>query len=82
MTAVADRSDLILLVEAREAARSGRGARLRTVAGLSQAELAAAIGVSGPCISRWEAGGRQPRGLAALAYARMLRELAEQVTGR
>jgi DNA-binding XRE family transcriptional regulator len=82
MTAVADRSEVILLVEAREAARSGRGARLRAIAGLSQTELGSAIGVSGTCISRWESGERQPRGAAAVAYARMLRELAEKVTER
>jgi DNA-binding transcriptional regulator YiaG len=69
-------TDLLLLIEAREAARSGRGAALRTGAGISQAELADSIGVSAPCISRWEAGERRPRGAAALAYARVLHDLA------
>jgi DNA-binding transcriptional regulator YiaG len=72
-------SDLALLIEARDAVRSGRGARLRLAAGISQGELAAAIGVSAPTLSRWEAGDRRPRGDAAVAYARELRKLAEQL---
>jgi transcriptional regulator with XRE-family HTH domain len=72
-------SDLSLLMEARTAAGSGRGRRIRQAAGLSQAELAAVVGVSPVAISRWEAGDRRPHGAAAIAYARLLRELAEQV---
>ena len=68
--------DLPLLIEARDATRSGRGERLRVAAGLSQGEMAAAIGVTPACISRWEAGDRRPRGAAAVAYAQLLRELA------
>lgn len=81
--AVTDTSnrDVTLLVEARDAARSGRGTRLRVAAGLSQAELAAAVGVSASCVSRWEAGERRPRGEIAVAYVRVLRTLAEQVAG-
>jgi DNA-binding transcriptional regulator YiaG len=72
-------ADLGLVMEARETARSGRGERLRLAAGLSQGELAAAIGVTPACISRWEAGDRRPRGAAAVAYAQLLRELAERM---
>ena len=71
--------DLALVMEAREAARSGRGERLRTAAGISQGELAAAIGVTPACISRWEAGDRRPRGVAAMAYAQLLRSLAQRM---
>jgi transcriptional regulator with XRE-family HTH domain len=72
-------SELVLLMEARDAAQSGRGRRIRLAAGLSQAELAAAVGVSPVAISRWEAGDRRPRGGAAVAYAQLLRELAQEV---
>lgn len=71
--------DVALLIEARDAAASGRGARLRAAAGLSQAELAAAVGVTPACISRWEAGARRPRGGAAVAYGQLLHALAKQV---
>lgn len=72
-------SDVVLLIEAREAVRTGRAARVRHAAGLSQGEVAAAIGVSAPCVSRWEAGDRRPHGVAAVAYGALLRQLAMQV---
>lgn len=68
-----------LIIEAREAAASGRGERLRHAAGISQGELAEAIGVTATCISRWESGTRRPRGEAAVRYTRAIRELAERV---
>jgi DNA-binding transcriptional regulator YiaG len=73
-------SDVVLLMEARDAARSGRGARLRQAAGLSQRELASAIGVTSGAVCRWESGDRRPGGEAAHAYARVLRTLAEGLT--
>jgi DNA-binding transcriptional regulator YiaG len=69
----------LLIMEARDAASSGKGERLRQAAGLSQGELADAIGVTPACVSRWEAGIRRPRGDAAVRYARALRELAERL---
>ena len=53
---------------------------LRLKAGLTQAEIAAAIGVERPTVSRWEAGIRSPRGAHAEAYAELLRGLAVEVT--
>jgi len=73
-------SNLTLVMEARDAARSGRGARLRAAAGFSQGEIAAAIDRSVACVSRWEAGERRPRGAAAIAYALVLREIAAALT--
>jgi DNA-binding transcriptional regulator YiaG len=70
-------SELKLIIEGRETARSGRGARLRRVAGISQAELGRAIGVTSTTVSRWERGERQPRGHHAVAYLSALRELSE-----
>ena len=73
-------TEVALVVEARDAARSGRAARIRLAAGLSQGEVAATLGVTPACVSRWEAGARRPRGAAAVEYGRLLRELAEAVT--
>ena len=68
-------TDLSLLVEARTAARTGEGVAVREAAGLSQGELARAVGISPGTLSRWEAGLRKPTGPAALRYARVLRAL-------
>jgi DNA-binding transcriptional regulator YiaG len=69
----------LLIIEAREAASSGRGERLRRAAGLSQGELGEAIGVAGSTVCRWEAGIRHPRGEAAVRYAEAIRALARVV---
>jgi DNA-binding transcriptional regulator YiaG len=60
------------LIEVRAAVRSGRARQLREEAGVSQAEVAAAVGVTRACVSRWEAGARKPTGAAAQRYARLL----------
>lgn len=69
--------DVGLLIEAREACRSGRARRLRVAAGLSQSELARACDVSEGAIHRWETGTRRPTGKRAIAYGRVLREIAD-----
>jgi transcriptional regulator with XRE-family HTH domain len=68
--------DLLLLMEAREFARSGRGRRIRELAGVSQEALGDACGVGASAVCRWERGTRSPRGRAAIAYARTLRAIA------
>jgi transcriptional regulator with XRE-family HTH domain len=73
------KSELLLTIEGRDAARSGRGQKLREAAGLSRSELADLAGVSRPAISRWESRRRVPRGDNAVAYARALREIAEEL---
>jgi DNA-binding XRE family transcriptional regulator len=70
-------NDLLLLAEGRQLARSGRGARIRRRAGLSQGELAELVGVDASTISRWESGERAPRSRNAGDYARALRALSE-----
>jgi transcriptional regulator with XRE-family HTH domain len=69
--------NLLLLVEGREAARSGRGRRVRELSGLSQEALGNACGVGASAVCRWERGLRSPRGEAAVAYARTLRALTK-----
>jgi transcriptional regulator with XRE-family HTH domain len=66
---------VLLLMQARELAASGRGARLRREAGISQNELAGAIGVTGAALCRWENGERRPSGEPALRYARVLQSI-------
>jgi len=58
--------------------------RLRLVAGLTQAEVAAAIGVRRLAVAQWEAGRAQPHRGNRRAYAHLLRRLAvkhPEVTG-
>ena len=76
------RTDLNLLIEARDAVSTGRGARLRRAALVSQTELASAVGVTASAISRWEGGSRLPRTDEAAAYARELRRLERAVATR
>lgn len=67
------------LLFAREAVRSGRAASTRKAAGLSQREVADAVGVTGTAVSLWESGKRTPRGAVGRAYGRLLRELERRV---
>lgn len=70
---------LVDLAEVRAAAKDGRARRARIEAGLTQAEVGAACGVSHAAISRWESGQRVPRGPAAKRYARLLGALLERL---
>lgn len=58
---------------------SGRAREIRTEAGLSLHEVAAAVGVAAATVWRWEAGQRTPRGAAAARYLALLRQLREVV---
>lgn len=73
------KAELTLLIEARAAVKSGRAARVRELAGLSQADVAQLVGVTPAAISRWESGERRPTGDPAVAYGRALRRIAEGV---
>jgi transcriptional regulator with XRE-family HTH domain len=50
---------------------------IRVAAGLSQEEVAAAVGVTAAALSRWETGRRHPRGQARDRYAHVLGSLRE-----
>ncbi|MGW6950955.1 helix-turn-helix transcriptional regulator [Streptomyces xanthophaeus] len=52
--------------------------QLRLAAGLTQAEVAAAIGVQRLAVARWEAGATQPHRGNRRAYAHLLRRLTEK----
>lgn len=71
-----------LVIEAREAARTGRGAAIREAAGLSRGELARFAGLNDATVSRYESGRRVPRGDAAVRYARILRRLEAVMAAR
>jgi DNA-binding transcriptional regulator YiaG len=53
---------------------------LRETAGLTQADVARAVGCQRASVSRWEAGKRRPRGDLADAYIRVVQRLADEVT--
>lgn len=55
---------------------------LRRRAGLSQQDLAAALGVNRATIARYELGERLPRGELFVRYARLLDVLAAELSGR
>lgn len=52
---------------------------IRARAGVTQGQLAQALGVSPPALSRWEAGTRTPRGEHRIEYAQALQALAASV---
>ncbi|WP_432068622.1 helix-turn-helix transcriptional regulator [Streptomyces sp. C10-9-1] len=52
--------------------------QLRVAAGLTQAEVADAIGVQRVAVARWEAGLTRPHRSNRLKYAHFLRRLAEK----
>ena len=71
--------ELLLLSEARSLAASGRGRQIREAAGVSQAELGAAIDTAVPTVSKWETGQRRPTGRAAIEYARLMRAIGKHL---
>ena len=68
-------TEVLLVVEARELARSGRATEIRERAGLSKGEMGKAIGVATATVSRWESCQRRPRGAPAVRWVRFLRSL-------
>ena len=54
--------------------------RIREAAGVTQRELAAALGVGVMAVNRWERGLTRPRGPHAAAYAALLEDLEKAGT--
>jgi DNA-binding XRE family transcriptional regulator len=52
--------------------------RLRKAQGLTQAQVAEALGVTRGAVSAWEAGRYDPRGTVRIQYAELLRLIAER----
>ena len=51
---------------------------LRVQAGLTQADIGRAVGVSPSAVARWEGGSRTPSGYALAVYIEVLDELVEE----
>ncbi|HEX7126644.1 MAG TPA: helix-turn-helix transcriptional regulator [Thermodesulfobacteriota bacterium] len=67
------------LVRARRARRLPSPAarrQLRVQAGLTQLDIARALGVTRECVARWELGCRTPRGVLLDRYIELLDRLA------
>lgn len=64
------------LTQVRRMCITGEARRRRLDARLSVNELAAACGVSGLTVHRWETGSRRPRRDAALRYLNVLEKIA------
>ncbi len=64
--------ELTRLLRVRHLTGSGRARAIRLGCGLSQAEVAGAVGVSPACVWMWEARRRVPHGPAAERYERVL----------
>lgn len=69
------------LAMVRHLARTGEARRRRTAARLSLSEVAQAVGVSAPTISRWERGQRMPRGAHAVAFLQLLESIDDSPRG-
>ncbi len=72
--------DLISQVRAARRVPTPAVARaVRQAAGLSQAQIASALGVDRVTVTRWEAGLRKPRGRVARAYSNLIGRLQAEV---
>ena len=78
MTSTDRRTAAVLAIASvRAACTNGRCAQVRTAAGLSQRDLAGAVGVHAATLSRWEGGTRAPHGQAAIRLAAVLDALEQ-----
>ena len=75
-TPEAEPADVLELAAARRLAAGGGGRMIREGAGLSLNDVGRACGIHASTVLRWERGERRPRGLPALLYVRLMRDLA------
>lgn len=73
-------AELVKVTRGRWLATTGEGERIRTDAGLSIAEVAAAIGVNPLTLRRWEAGETTPGTAAAIRWYEVIRDIAEHTS--
>jgi DNA-binding XRE family transcriptional regulator len=71
--------DVVAISRIRALAASGEARAIRERAGVSQAEVAKAIGVVPSSVTHYENGCRVPRGDVALRYGRILDRLEAEV---
>lgn len=70
-----DAQEILRLATARTHAATGTGRAIRQNARLSLGDVAGAIGVDQPMLSRWETGKRRPMGAPAVRWADLLTQL-------
>ncbi|MET9603133.1 helix-turn-helix transcriptional regulator [Streptomyces sp. NPDC006459] len=68
----------VLLSQATWLPATGARGQLRRAAGLTQAQVADALGVGRVQVARWETGFAEPRGVRRTAYSKFLHGLARQ----
>jgi DNA-binding transcriptional regulator YiaG len=73
-------ASVLATAKARQMSRSGKGRRIREVAGVPQAHAAAEIGIAKSTLCRWEKGERTPTGPAAERWLALLALLADYGT--
>jgi HTH-type transcriptional regulator/antitoxin MqsA len=56
--------------------------QIRQAAGLTQMDIARAIGVCRPVVARWESGERRPNAEHAQRYLELLDSIALQLAGK
>ena len=71
-------ADALLLAEVRVSCRAGSARLTRIAARLTQREIGSACGVTAQTVALWENGKRTPTGDPALAYGKLLRQLARK----
>ena len=71
-------SDLAAAARTRAELKSGAARRRREAAGVSMAEVARVIGVSGQAVHYWETNRSIPKAANALAYGRVLAALSRR----
>jgi len=70
--------DIEALTDIRGQIANGRAKAARKAAAIRQHEIAAALGVVPSTISQWASGKRVPSAEHALAYGKLLRQLARK----
>jgi DNA-binding XRE family transcriptional regulator len=70
--------EAVVVARGRQLAASGTARMIRESAGLSLADVAAAIGVSRQSVWAWEHGAKRPGPAAAIAYADLMQRLLEE----
>ena len=71
-------ADVATIMQTRADLASGDARRARATARITQGEMASALSVSRSALGHWETGRSVPSAEHALAYGRLLRQLAKR----
>lgn len=78
----AGNAELRKIIRGMRLARSGEGRRVRESAGVSQAAVAQAVGVTPAAVGHWETSHRTPQGAHAAHYCDVITLLSRELKGR